>query len=367
MPKTIHQIFQLKFLLSLNKININNKNFFLLRNNDLGDVLVATPLIFGLKKAFPDSKISMGVGDWARPLLVNNPHLDEIITCNAPWHNKQNCRYQANSSKTFIEGLLYVLFSKESKKITKKKFTHGIDILGSRQGSWLLRRARIPKRFGVKGYAGGDSWCQKSVMFEESRNVSVAALEFLKLLGSNKFVEPRPQIYLTKHEVNEAQQMWKVCDSKKKKIIIAPGGGFPEKCWGDEHFYRLCNVLLNEHSIVISIIGSQEDRARIHIKENDRIHNFCGRLNLRQSASLVSQSDFVITNTSLCMHLAGAFSISSLTLLGDWYDSAKLHHQQWGYPEGKVLGKETNSHNHQVATVKDAIQHLKMLGLISGI
>ena len=104
MPNTIHQIFQLKFLLSHNKININNKNFFLLRNNDLGDVLVATPLIFGLKKAFPVLR-SMGVGDWARPLLVNNPHLDEIIT-QCPMHNKQNCRYQANLPG--IEGLLYV-------------------------------------------------------------------------------------------------------------------------------------------------------------------------------------------------------------------------------------------------------------------
>ena len=68
--------------------------------------------------------------------------------------------------------------------------------------------------------------------------------------------------------------------------------------------------------------------------------NLCGSLSLRESAAMVSQSDFVITNTSLCMHLAGAFEVPSLTLLGDWYDSAKLHHQQWGYPEGKVLGKE---------------------------
>ena len=69
------------------------KNFFVLRNNDLGDVLVATPLLKGLKKAFPDSRVSIGVGDWAMPLLENNPYVDEIIPCNAPWHNKQNCRY----------------------------------------------------------------------------------------------------------------------------------------------------------------------------------------------------------------------------------------------------------------------------------
>ena len=112
-------------------------------------MLVATPLLVGLKKAFPESKVSIGVGDWAKPLLEHNPHLDEIIPCNAPWHNKQNCRFPANSPKTFLEGLLYVMFSKEVKNIIKNKYTHGIDVLGSRQGSWLLRRARISNRFGV--------------------------------------------------------------------------------------------------------------------------------------------------------------------------------------------------------------------------
>ena len=56
------------------------KKVFILRNNDLGDVLVATPLIKGLRKAFPKASISMGIGDWARPLLENNPYLDEIIS-----------------------------------------------------------------------------------------------------------------------------------------------------------------------------------------------------------------------------------------------------------------------------------------------
>jgi len=72
---------------------------------------VTTPLLHGLRKSFPNAKIAIGVGDWAKPLLENNSDIDEIIPCNAPWHNKQNCRYPANSPKTFFEGLYYSLFS----------------------------------------------------------------------------------------------------------------------------------------------------------------------------------------------------------------------------------------------------------------
>ena len=322
-------------------------------------MLVATPLLHGLKKLFPNAKIAIGVGDWATPLLENNPDIDKIIPCNAPWHNKQNCRYPANSPKTFLEGLCYSLFSKEVHLLRKIKFSHGIDILGSRQGSWLLRSAGIPNRFGVKGYAGGDNWCQKCVSFKENRKVAESALKFLKLLGSNEKIEPRPKIFLTEDEVKEARRRWNACDSKKKKIIIAPGGGFPEKCWGDENFNLLTNLLINKDSFEISIIGSREDRTRITVQESDRLMNCCGQLDLRQSAAMVSQSDFVITNSSLCMHLAGAFEVPSLTLLGDWYDSAKLHHLQWGYPESIIKGKELNASINHICSVSEAYETIQ--------
>jgi len=325
----------------------------------LGDVLVATPLLKGLKLAFPESKLSIGVGDWARPFLNNNPYLDEVISCNAPWHNKQNCRFPANSPKTFFEGLLYVLFSKESRYISTKKFTHGIDVLGSRQGSWLMRRAKITNRFGVKGYAGGDNWCTKCIDFKEERKVAVAGLKFLNLMNAVGEIDPRPTIFLTENEAIKAQRRWNANDTKMKKIIIAPGGGFPEKCWGDDNFNLLTELLLKETSLVISIIGSREDRARIKVHEGDRLKNLCGHLSLRESAAMVSQSDFVITNSSLCMHLAGAFEVPSLTLLGDWYDSAKLHHLQWGYPESTIKGKELKASINHICSVSEAYEAIQ--------
>ena len=106
----------------------DTKNIFVLRNNDLGDVLVCTPSLRS-QKFYPLSSLTIGVGDWAKSLLEHNPSISEIIPCNAPWHNKQICRFPANSPVTFLQGLLYCLFHKESKYIAKKRFNHGIDIL----------------------------------------------------------------------------------------------------------------------------------------------------------------------------------------------------------------------------------------------
>ena len=88
--------------------------------------------------------------------------------------------------------------------------------------------------------------------------------------------------------------------------------------------------------------------------DSSLLTNLCGELSLRQSAAIVSLADFVICNTSLCMHLAGAFKIPALTLLGEWYESAELHHKQWGYPESIIKGKELNVSINQTCSVSEA-------------
>ena len=334
----------------------DTKNIFVLRNNDLGDVLVCTPLLYALKKFYPLSSLTIGVGDWAKSLLEHNPSISEIIPCNAPWHNKQICRFPANSPVTFLQGLLYCLFHKESKYIAKKRFNHGIDILGSRQGSWLMLRCGIQNRLGVHGYAGGDNLCHRSIHFNENRHVALSCLEFLKLFQIDLEIEPRPLIFLTKKETDQARHRWGIEEIPKLKIVIAPGGGFQEKCWGDENYTQLTRYLLHDPNNRISIIGSDEDESRIKSESSKNLSNFCGKLSLRESAALVSEADFVVTNSSFCMHLAGAFKIPSITLLGDWYDSANLHKQQWGYPESIVLGKETNEGITKIASVDETIQ-----------
>jgi ADP-heptose:LPS heptosyltransferase len=294
------------------------------------------------------------------PLLENNPYIDEVLACNAPWHNKQNCRFPANSPKTFWEGLIYVLFSKEAHYISTKRFSHAIDVLGSRQGSWLMRRAKIPNRFGIKGYAGGDNWCTKYINFKKDRKVAEAGIKFIELLDAKVEIDPRPTIFLKKNEVDDAEAIWGKRSEGKKRIILAPGGGFPEKCWGDQNFRHLSNLLLKNKNYQLCIIGSDEDKNRISVNDSSQLTNLCGELSLRQSAAMVSLADYVICNTSLCMHLAGALRIPSLILLGEWYDSAELHLKQWGYPESTIKGKECKASINNISQVSEAYELIQI-------
>ena len=317
--------------------------------------------MFSLKSNRPELEISIGVGNWATPLLQNNPDIDDVICCNAPWHNKQNCFYPANSPKTFLTGLFYVLFSRESHAISKRRFSHGIDVLGSRQGSWLLRKAKIRNRYGVKGYAGGDKWCQKFITYKNDRHVISANLKFADFLGINPTTEARPRIYLTKQELVEGKNVWTNTDGKIRRIVIAPGGGFEEKCWGNNNYTELVSKLSQVTAHEIIIVGSKEDSSRISLPSSKKIKNLCGKTSLRKTASVIKNADLVINNSSVAMHLAGTFSIPSITLLGGFYDNASLHHKQWGYPESLVLGKETNVGINKITEVDEVLSEVEAM------
>lgn len=336
---------------------------FVLRNNDLGDVLLTTPLLHGLRKAFPLSKISIGVGDWAKGLLKNNPDVDQVHNVNAPWHNKQNCRYPANSPQTFLEGMLYVLLSKEVRMLRKKAFSHGIDVLGSRQGSWLLLGARIPNRLGVKGYAGGHDWCKAYVHFKEDRKVSQAALGFLTLLDADSNVEPRPKIFLSEEEIEKGNRKWGGNLKKAKRIVIAPGSGFPEKNWGNENYTALTKMIAHRTNHEVLIIGDLGDRDKIkssEIENESQVKCLCGETSIRETAAIIRASNITVTNSSVAMHIAAAFEIPTIVCLGKAYHSANLHHAQWGYPESNVLGKEISNQNNELPIPEDIFKMLSV-------
>ncbi|MFB2898163.1 glycosyltransferase family 9 protein [Aerosakkonemataceae cyanobacterium BLCC-F50] len=310
----------------------------MLRNNDIGDLLIITPLFEALRRRFPDAHIVAGVGNWNVEILKLNPYISEILTVNAPWHNK----FIPNQS--LLNALNYIAFSPESQELAKRRFDIGIDVLGSYFGSLLMMRSGIPYRLGVKGYAGGHTAVQKYVEYNEYEQVGRSALRFAELLGATELPECRPQIFLSPSEIEAGQRRWSIkTRSTEKRIVIGPGGGFPEKCWPLENYAELVKMLTEIGNLEVIIIGGKQDREAGKQLANlsPLVKSLAGDLTLRESFALVADADLVICNSSMLMHAAAAFSIPTVVLLGECFTSTKQHAAQWGY-EGicHIFGKE---------------------------
>ena len=159
------------------------RSVFVLRNNDLGDVLVATPLFAELRRQFPAARIAVGVGPWARPLLERNPAVDEMLDVSAPWFNKFT-RLGA------VAALRYTRSSPEVSALRSVPFDLGIDPLGSAWGALLLVRAAIPKRFGTLGYAGGEQGFDDGLAFDPDDHVATRCARFAALAAESSDSRP---------------------------------------------------------------------------------------------------------------------------------------------------------------------------------
>ena len=297
------------------------KRIFVLRNNDIGDLLVITPLFEALRRRFPGTEILAGVGSWNKEVLAGNPHVSRTLEVNAPWHNK------FVQPQGVLAALQYVYLSKEARAVQGEHADIGIDVLGSGFGSLLLMRARIPYRLGVRGYAGGNSAVQSLVQYSAEEHVGRQALRFAELLGCTDLSENRPQIFLGRAPV------------QNNAVIIAPGVGLPGKGWPVDHFIELGRLLGKEK---ILVIGSEKDRALgAQICEKSPIaRDLTGKLSLRESFEVIGGAKLVICNSSMAMHSAAAFRRPSIVVLGELIPSASQHRRQWGYPETTVLGRD---------------------------
>ncbi|MEM9227774.1 MAG: glycosyltransferase family 9 protein, partial [Verrucomicrobiota bacterium] len=325
------------------------------------------PLLHALRQHFPDSFISIGVGDWAQGLLAHNPDIDTVVPINAPWHNKAICKVPWNSAAGLKQALAYIRESPEVIALREAKYTVGIDVLGSPYGSLLMLAAGIPYRMGVRGYAGGHSACQFTQAYDDSIHVGRFALNFAETLGAPRSESVRPRIYLSSEEETAANQRWKdTCAglaTTPLKIIVAPGAGLPEKRWPIEHFATLCAAIERQRPVAFIVVGSGEDQAmgeRI-VQAVPQANNLCGQVSLRDTMALSAQAGLILSNASLMMHVAGAFSVNNAVLLGPAFDSAHDHSTQWGY-EGTCMNLAPTSGRSGVASPEEVLVSMKTAG-----
>ena len=334
-------------------------DILVIRNNDIGDLILTTPLFQALKDLFPASSLHVGIGDWNKGLLDHNPHVDKVVPLNAPWHNKVSCKHSPNSPFGFLKSMFYIFFSPEARAIHSTGFGLGIDVLGSQEGSVLMHRCGIPRRMGAKGYGGGHTGCQRYREFQMDQSVSLSILEYAKILGMSPTAlpPPKPQLHLSQAESRQGLVHWDGSGGKKR-IVVSTGAGFAEKCWPFEFFVKVAEGLSSDLGNEILFVGAKADQPKGNqLKEAvPGVANLAGLTTLRETFAIISHADLVVCNSTMFMHVAAAFDIRNLVLLGPWYDSAQLHTSQWGHPRTTILGREIKEGRNGMARPDEVLQ-----------
>jgi len=304
------------------------RSIFVLRNNDLGDVAVITPLFEALRRSYPEARIVAGVLSGSEAILEGNPYLSAVVACNAPWHNHKV------SKKNLRAVLRYIFFSAEAARLTAERFDVGIDVTGSAFGSMLLMRMGIPVRLGRKGYAGGHTGATAYLEDISATSVAKNAIEFVRLLQDDADLDiaPKPQLFLREAELAEARKVWTETGERREgkvpRIIFAPGAGLPQKQWPAESFVALARRFAGRVSV--RILGSAADAplGEAITSGQPQVRNLCGQTSIRQSMALIATADLVVCHGSFVMHVAAAFHTPAVVILTRLFDP-KLHAVLW--------------------------------------
>jgi len=105
----------------------------LIRLRLIGDVVFTTPMPRALKRAFPDAHLTYLVEPQAAPVVIGNPHLDELIIVS-----------RARGIARIVEDLAL------ARRLRRARFDLVVDLHGGPRSSWLALATGAPQRIGYE-------------------------------------------------------------------------------------------------------------------------------------------------------------------------------------------------------------------------
>ncbi|MCL2062982.1 MAG: hypothetical protein FWG98_01225 [Candidatus Cloacimonetes bacterium] len=231
---------------------MNITKILLIQTAFIGDVILVTPLIYSLKKLYPDSSIDVMVIPQCAKLLENNPSINKIISFD-------------KKHKGFWEFLSFI------KCLRKESYDISISPHSSFRSGLIPFLAGIKKRIGFKRYIQ-QFFLTHKIAHPKGMHKRLKNLRLLELIcppptppinvwgdlrcGINS--SDRTHLYPTIQNYQKAQNLLESLPQNQKIILIAPGSVWFTKRWPLKNYTLLTQKLLAAGFNVILSGNSQE-------------------------------------------------------------------------------------------------------------
>jgi heptosyltransferase-1 len=279
------------------------KKILLIRLRRIGDIIMTTPAISALRKAFPKAFMAYIVEKPFRSLVEGNPDLDKIIVL--------------SEEKTIKESLALI------KQIRKEKYDLVLDFHSGPRASLItfFSKAKIKLGYRIKYrhfmYDLALPRSKEDGYFHSVQN----HLNLVQALGVK--VNSLCPLSLPKAQKEEHQKIKKIIKENRldssKVIALHISAGNEFRDWGTENLIRLINLLTPHEGIKIVLIGEKKDKPTEEEILTRAIHpplSLVGELNLRELGELISQSCLFVGSDSGPMHIAASTSTPIVAYFG---------------------------------------------------
>jgi lipopolysaccharide heptosyltransferase II len=287
----------------------------LVRLRQIGDVVFTTPAIHALRRRFPDSHLSYIVEPAAAPIVVNNPHLNEVIV--AP---------RGRGARGLLDDLAL------GRRLRAERFDVAIDFHGGPRASLLTWLSGAPERLGYNVVGRGWMYTRRVARPRELRRRHSVENQW-DLLAPLGVAPADPSLFPMEMPA-DARVTADVADrlaragvtADDRIIVVHVSAGNPFRRWPVDHFVDLAVALAADphRRIVVTSGPSEHDaagrviadaQARLGPAAATRVLS-CGEFSLGELRALLDRASLYIGGDSGPLHIAATTTVPIVGLYG---------------------------------------------------
>jgi lipopolysaccharide heptosyltransferase II len=333
----------------LNGVRI--QRILVIRQHDqLGDLLLSTPVFRALKTKFPDAHITAIVRAYTEQILRNHPYIDEVLTFQEylfRWTLKKAVRFWRALRSGFDLAIVLNTVSHSLSSDIMAKLSGAPYVLGSEH-----------KRF--EGCTRNYFYNLIAPYDDEEKHQSERNLDIVRYIGVDT-KNLKEEIGLTHEEKDRAKSILNSLIKKPDRPVlgIQPGAGKVENRWPAERFAGVADRLVRKLDVNVVLFHGPNEESHISTMKESMTSHFqvAPRISLRSDVAVFSQLNLFLCNDTGVMHAAASVGTPLVAIFGPT-DPASW--KPWGDHFVAIRGENRSVQNVKVETV--FLESLKILG-----
>lgn len=283
------------------------RRILVVRLDNLGDVLLATPAIHSVRRALPEASLTLLAGPAGAPVAELNPDLDGVVVYRAAWMDPERAlpRDPVREQAAIAD-------------LKRRQFDGAIIFTSYHQSSlpaaYLCYLADVPLRHAASLDGPGSLLTTRHRPSEGVVHEVERGLDLVSGLG----VPAAEDDLVLRPRLEDVQAMEKLVararPSGRPALVLHPGCSQPARTYPPDLFARAAVALEDELGARIFWTGSASESLLVtEIQQAARLAgaldggiNLAGQTDLSSLAALIGAVDAVVTNNTGPMHVAAA-------------------------------------------------------------
>jgi ADP-heptose:LPS heptosyltransferase len=286
------------------------KNILVIRIRAFGDTLLTTPTLRGLKKAYPEAKLSVLVEPAMAMILRGLPYIDEIVTFDRQGSKKNGWWGELKANLAFW------------KQLRAAHYDLVVDVLGTPRTAWMALVSGAKTRVGFAFRVRRLAYNVVHVPSKARKYIADYTADALRALGHEPdsltldFVVPAES--KARADAFYAAQGW-----TEKPLVVQAAGGWELKRYPEPQLAEAVRqVVVKSPRPVLYLWGPGEEGMASSLMRAVGQGCLAPATDFADMAALIEKGALLLTNDNATKHLAVAVGCPTLTVFGPTSDIA---------------------------------------------